>query len=86
MFYVYILQSVKDKKLYVGFTNDLDERLKEHNNEINPSTKFRLPVRLIFYESLPTKEEALEREKFYKSGRGKEVLKKILFITLAAGI
>ena len=82
MYYVYILHSLKDKNLYIGFTDNLKRRLKNHNEGKNFSTKSRKPFELIFYEALPTQEEAIEREKFYKSGRGHEVLYKILFKTL----
>ena len=47
MFYVYVLISLKDKKFYIGFTNDLKRRLKEHNSGKNISTKSRLPLKLI---------------------------------------
>lgn len=82
MFYVYVLQSEKDMNLYVGFTEDLKRRIEEHNKGKNFSTKPRVPFKLIFYEALPTLEEAVEREKFYKSGRGHEILYKILFKSL----
>lgn len=82
MYYVYVLQSLKDKKIYIGLTDNLDRRIKEHNNGKNFSTKGRKPFNLIFYEALPSLEEAVMREKFYKSGRGHEVLYKILFKTL----
>lgn len=82
MYYVYVLLSVVDDNLYVGFTNNLEKRIEEHNRGKNFSTKLRVPLKLIFYEALPTLEEATEREKFYKSGRGHEVLYKILFKTL----
>jgi len=83
MYFVYILQSEKDKNLYIGFTDNLKRRLEEHNQGKNFSIKTRIPLKLIFYEALPTLEEAVEREKFYKSGRGHEVLYKILFKTLS---
>ena len=82
MYYVYILQSLKDKKLYIGFTDDLERRIKEHNEGKKFSTKSRRPFKLMFYEALPTLEEATEREKFYKSGRGHEIIYKILFKSL----
>lgn len=82
MYFIYILQSLKDRKIYVGLTDNLERRIKEHESGKNFSTKSRRPFKLIFYESLPTIEEAVEREKFYKSGRGHEVLNKILFKTL----
>lgn len=82
MYHVYILESEKDKDLYIGLTDDLERRLAEHNSGKNFSTKSRRPFRLIFYETVPTIEEAVIREKFYKSGRGHEVLYKILFKSL----
>jgi len=81
-YYVYILKSLKDHNLYTGLTNNLDSRIKEHNQGENQSTKARKPFVLVYYEALPTKEEAIVREKFYKSGRGRELLKKILFKSL----
>ena len=83
MYYTYILQSEKDKNLYIGFTDNVENRLKEHNEGVNISTRTRRPFHLLYYEALPTKVEALKRERFYKSGRGHEVIKKILFVTLA---
>lgn len=82
MFYVYILQSLKDEDLYIGLTDNLERRIKEHNVGKTFATKSRKPFKLIFYEALPSLEEAIEREKFYKSGRGHEVLYKILFKSL----
>ena len=82
MYHVYVLESEEDKNLYIGLTDDLERRLTEHNSGKNFSTKSRKPFRLIFYETLPTIEEAVEREKFYKSGRGHEVLYKILLKSL----
>jgi len=82
MYYVYVLKSLKDNQLYVGFTDNLKRRLEEHNKGKNLSTKSRRPFKLIYFEALPTLEEAVEREKFYKSGRGHEVLYKILFKSL----
>jgi len=51
MFYVYVLLSLKDGKFYIGYTEDLKRRLKEHNSGKNISTKSRLPLKLIYYES-----------------------------------
>jgi putative endonuclease len=82
MHYAYVLQSTQDQKLYIGYTDNLKRRFTEHNSKKNFSTKSRAPFKLLFYEALPTKEEALQREKFYKSGRGHEVLYKILFKSL----
>lgn len=83
MHYTYILRSLINGRLYVGSTNNLKKRISEHNSGGNISTKPYKPYELIFCEALPTLEESVEREKFYKTGRGREVLKKILFKTLA---
>ena len=48
MYYVYVLQSEKDRKIYVGFTKNLEERLKLHNNGKVKSTKNRLPLKLVY--------------------------------------
>ena len=78
MYYVYLLRSQKDGNLYVGFTLDLRKRIEKHRKgEVN-STKFRRPFRLMFYEAFCNKYDALAREKYLKSGYGKEQLKSIL--------
>ena len=51
MFYIYILQSQKDKQFYTGYTNDLKKRLHEHNSGKVFSTKNRLPFSLVYYEA-----------------------------------
>lgn len=82
MFYVYVLKSTKDEKLYIGFTKDLKERIRFHNLGINRSTKYRRPLKLLYYEGYISEKDAREREKFLKSGRGHEVLYKQLKNTL----
>jgi len=62
MFYVYILKSKKDKKLYIGYTNDLRKRLQEHNKGINIATKHRVPLELVYYESYKSSSDAKHRE------------------------
>lgn len=78
MFYVYILRSVSDKKLYIGYTENLQRRLKEHNSGNNFSTKTRLPLKIIYYEAYFNKEDAQERELFFKTGWGRKYIAKIL--------
>lgn len=76
MWYVYILESLKNKRKYTGLTNNLKRRLKEHNDGIGGdySQKNR-PFRLIFYEAYISKQDAANAEKFFKTGYGREVLK-----------
>ncbi len=83
MYYVYILKSKKDDGLYIGFTENLRQRFKEHNNKENQSTKSRTPFTLIFYESYVNKYDALRREKYFKSGKGRTSLNLMLKETLS---
>lgn len=62
MFYTYILEC-KDGTFYCGYTNNIDERVKTHNEGKGAKyTKSRLPVKLIYFEEFRTKSEAMKRE------------------------
>ena len=63
--------------IYVGLTNNLDNRLDQHNNGENKSTKAYRPFILIHSEVFSTRIEARAKEKYYKSGIGKEYLKPV---------
>lgn len=76
MFYAYCLQSLKNGKLYIGYTGDLKKRFAEHNKKSGGSfTRKNCPWKLIFYEAYVDKRDAQAMEQFYKSGYGREVLK-----------
>jgi len=75
MHYVYVLKSLKDKKLYIGCTKDLKKRLSLHNKEQVLATRSRKPLTVIFYEAFNNHRDARRQELFYKSGYGREVLK-----------
>jgi len=62
MFYVYLLKSLKDDNLYIGFTNDLQRRMEKHNSGKVFSTKSRAPFKLIYYEAYLSESEARKRE------------------------
>lgn len=62
MFYVYVLKSKKDNSIYIGYTNDLVRRLKEHNNKESLSTKHKAPFEVIYYEAYKSKADARFRE------------------------
>ena len=51
MYYVYVLKSYKWRKLYIGYTNNLRRRLREHNDQENVSTRYGIPWKLIKYSS-----------------------------------
>lgn len=78
MYYVYILRSKKDKDLYIGCTKDLRKRFKEHNDGLSDSTSQRRPFELIYYEAILNKEDAFDREKYLKTGWGRNYLRKTL--------
>jgi putative endonuclease len=67
MFYVYVLRSKTDEKLYVGYTNDLRRRFQEHNSGFNRSTKARRPFELIYYEAYKSVVDAKDRERNLKN-------------------
>lgn len=75
MYYVYVLRSEKDGKLYTGFTGKLEKRIEEHNKGWGTSTKQRVPFELVYYEAYTCKADAIRREKYLKSGMGKRDLK-----------
>ncbi|MBI5858385.1 MAG: GIY-YIG nuclease family protein [Sphingobacteriales bacterium] len=74
-YYVYVLFSLKGKKFYTGYTNNLKNRLKEHQNGKVFSTKNRLPLILIYFEGCLNQQDATRREKYLKSGNGKIYLR-----------
>lgn len=78
MYYIYILKSLKDGKHYTGFSSDLRSRIKDHHTGNVQSTKNRRPLELIYYEAYKEKTQALRREKFLKTTKGKLQLKKQL--------
>ena len=78
MFYVYILKSLKNGRFYTGLTNNLERRLYEHNIGQTKYTSLTRPFELIYKEVYNTKLEASKREKFLKTGKGREILKTIL--------
>ncbi|MFH1183278.1 MAG: GIY-YIG nuclease family protein [Candidatus Moraniibacteriota bacterium] len=77
MYYVYIAKSARTGKLYIGCTNDLRKRIKEHNNNKSLYTKFKGPWETRYYEAFYSKEDAFEREqKLKRHARGLQELKK----------
>nr|WP_298003803.1 GIY-YIG nuclease family protein [uncultured Flavobacterium sp.] len=74
-YYVYVLKSEKDGMFYTGYTNNLNERLKMHNEEKVSSTKNRTPFVLIYFEGCLNQQDATHREKYLKSSWGKRYLK-----------
>ncbi len=78
MYTVYVLVSRKDGRRYIGYTSDFEKRLRQHNAGSTKSTCFRRPFVHLYSELYATREEAKEREKYFKTGRGREELNKLL--------
>ena len=77
MYYVYILKSEIKEKTYVGFTNNLERRIKEHNSVRSKYTSKYVPWRIIYQEKLATLAEAKARELYLKSAAGRKFRKKL---------
>jgi len=77
MYFIYAISSLERNYIYVGLTDDIERRISEHNCGKNKTTKPYLPFILIYTEEFTTRAEAREKEKYYKSGVGKEKLKEI---------
>ena len=78
MYTVYVLRSLKNASLYVGFTErPVEERLAEHNNGKTSSIMSRRPFELVYSEPIRTLDLAVKRERFLKSGKGRLVLKNL---------
>ncbi len=80
MYFVYILRSQKDGKVYTGITNNIERRLRAHNkgNHATPSTLKRGPFELIHAEVVNDRGEARRLEKYFKSGAGREIRDEII--------
>lgn len=74
-YFVYVLLSLRDNKFYIGFSSNVERRLLEHQAGKNISTAHRRPLQLIFYEAFVSKEDALRRERYFKTSKGKTVLR-----------
>lgn len=79
MFYVYVLRSKKDGKIYIGVTSNLRQRFREHNTKKVGSTRYRTPLILVYYEAYRSFKDAINREKKLKHFKNtyKELKKRI---------
>ncbi len=79
MYFIYVIQSLRDGMRYAGATSkNPAARLKEHNAGSNKWTKGHKPFKLLYFEEAETKAEALKKEKFLKSGAGRKYIDDIL--------
>ena len=81
MYWVYILKDEKEE-IYIGYTSNLERRIKEHQAGYTRTTRLMGKKRLIYYEAFISREDAVRREKYLKTTKGKKGLKLILRDTL----
>ncbi len=75
MYYVYVLKSKIKNFYYKGFSEDLKVRLSQHNSGMTKSIKNYIPFEIAYHEQCETKEEAVKKEKYWKSAAGRRYLK-----------
>jgi putative endonuclease len=78
MYYVYILQNQRGQ-LYKGYTSNLYQRFTYHEAGLSHWTSTRGPWSIVYLEICSNKSEALSRERFLKSGKGRSILKDFLY-------
>ncbi len=78
MFSVYVLRSLKDQKFYIGQTNNLDERMRRHNEGRVPSTKGRRPFVLVWSEAFESRSQAVVRERELKSLKANKTFRELI--------
>jgi putative endonuclease len=77
-YYIYVLKSISKNFIYIGFTLNIKNRLSDHNSLNVTSTKDFAPLELIHYEAYRNKKDAIRREKYLKSTKGKTTLRTML--------
>jgi putative endonuclease len=77
MFCVYVLRSGATGRRYVGSCQDRDDRLRRHNAGESKATRHGIPWTLVHSEAFSSREEAVRRERYFKTGRGRDELDKL---------
>jgi putative endonuclease len=77
MFTVYAIRSKSRNYIYIGLTNNLDRRFNQHNKGYNRTTKPYLPFEVIYNKEFPNRNEARAHEKYLKTSKGRESLRKL---------
>ena len=74
-YYGYVICSTKFNYLYKGHCEDLASRLKQHNSGMTKSIRKYIPFELAYFEEFPTRNEAIARERYFKSAAGRKYLR-----------
>ena len=75
MFYAYALKSIKHDYYYKGHCQNLKKRIAQHNSGMTKSIGKYIPFELVYFEEFDTEEEAIAREKYFKTAAGRKFLK-----------
>jgi putative endonuclease len=78
MYFAYVLKSVEHNYFYKGHCQDLEKRLQQHNSGMTQSIRSYIPFTIVYSEAFETEEQAIQREKYFKTAAGRRFLKKIL--------
>ena len=78
LYYVYVIESQKNRDLYKGFTSSVNKRIKEHNSGLTESTRNNRPWKMVYCEIFINKQDAISREKYLKGSWGRKFLKDVL--------
>ena len=78
MYYVYIIQSQFDSTFYIGYSENIEERLKEHNFGRTNYTSKKRPWSLVYFEEFENKTDAIRRELFLKRQKNKEFYQRLI--------
>jgi len=77
-FYVYVLQSLKDFSFYIGQCDDLDKRMSKHFDGLSKYTASKRPLRLVYFEVMNNRSEAIKREKSIKNQKSRKYLEQLI--------
>jgi putative endonuclease len=78
MFHVYVLRSGKTGRRYIGSCEDVAQRLRQHNSGASKATRHGIPWNLVHSETFPTRVQAVRKERYFKTGRGRDELDKLV--------
>jgi putative endonuclease len=78
MYFAYVLKSIKHDYYYKGHCQDLEKRLQQHNSGMTESIRPYIPFQIVYVEEFEMEQEAIKREKYFKSSAGRRFLKKKL--------
>jgi putative endonuclease len=77
-FYVYIVKSQADSSYYIGYSANLDDRLRKHNEANTGYTSRKRPWALVYWEQYESKREAMKRERFLKNQKSREFIERLI--------